>query len=394
MWRSFGAKFKSHPQMTAEFPSGASVQFKVCGSDRDITNFDGGQFSLVVFDEAQNHTDIQVRYLESRIRSKAKGPHQLIATCNPRADSHLMPFVLPYLDKVTGIPLPEMSGVERWYATYCGNLVLADTREELVEKYPGINPQTYTFISATIKDNPVMKVLNPGYVARLENLKRVERDRLLLGSWFAKPENSGYFKREWVTMIDEPPRKVSSRVRGMDLAATLPSESNPNPDFTASVLMSRTPEGRYVVEHVERYRKLPDGVLKQIVETSRIDGGDVPVYLPKDTGSGGATAFTFQARYLIENGVLVREDKVSGHAGKLQRFLPFASLAEAGLVDVVKGDWNEMWFNELEDFDNSRNIKDDMFDATSTCCKALMKSVQLPTFSLPNLSGASPVPTL
>lgn len=400
MWAKwFGAKFKSHPQMTATFPSGAQVQFKVCGADRDISNYDGGQFSMVIFDEAQNHTDTQIRYLESRIRSKAKGPHQLIATCNPRRDSHLMPFVDAYLDQLTGIPIPELSGKERYYGTYTGTLVIGETKEELIEKYPGIKPQSYTFISASIKDNPIMKILNPGYVARLENLKRVERERLLLGSWFAKESSSGYFKREWVTMVDAPPNVVTSRVRGMDIASSLASESNPNPDWTASVLISRSKSGRYTVEHVERYRSLPDGVLKNIAATSKKDfeiyGDLIPVVIPKDPGAGGATAHSFFVRHLSENNVIVRTEVQSGHSGKLQRFLPFAALAEAGLVDVVRNvDWNEMYFNELEDFDNSRNIKDDMFDATSSATKATMREIVLPTFTLPNMDMASSIPRL
>lgn len=398
MWAKwFGAKFKSHPQMTATFPSGAQVQFKVCGADRDISNYDGGQFSLVVFDEAQNHTDTQLRYLESRIRSKAKGPHQLIATCNPRRDSHLMPFVSAYLDQETGIPIPDMSGKERYYGTYAGTLVIADTKEELEVLYPGIKPQTYTFISATIKDNPIMKVLNPGYVARLENLKRVERERLLLGSWFAKEASSGYFKREWVTMVDHAPTDVVARIRGMDMASTLASESNPNPDWTASVMISRSKGGRYTVEHVERYRSLPDGVLKRIATTSKKDyeiyAQLVPVVIPKDPGAGGAVAHSFFTRHLTENNVIVRTEVQSGHSGKLQRFLPFAALAEAGLVDVVRSvEWNEMYFNELEDFNNTRSVKDDMLDSTSSSTKALMREIQLPTFALPNMSMASVIP--
>lgn len=399
MWRQFGATFKTHPQMTATFPSGAQVQFKVCGADRDITNYDGGQFSLVVFDEAQNHTDVQIRYLESRIRSQAKGPHQLCCTCNPRRDSHLMPFVNWYLDQETGIPIPERSGVERYYASYNGLMVFADTKEELLENYPGVRPQSYTFISATIKDNPRMKVLNPGYVARLENLKRVERERLLLGSWFAKEESSGYFKRDWCEIVDASPARVHSRHRGMDLASSLKSESNPNPDWTASVRISKGIDGYYYVEHVERYRQLTHGVLENIAECSKKDfyelGTKVPVTLPKDPGASGAQAAAFFVKTLVEKGVDVRSETVSGHTGKLARMQPFLSLAEAGWVKVVKGDWNEMWFNELEDYiDGNRNQKDDMWDATATAAKAIMKNNTMPTFSIPTFTGKSPLPSL
>lgn len=398
MWSQFGAKFKTHPTMTATFPSGAQVQFKVCGADRDITNFDGGQFSLVVFDEAQNHTDVQIRYLESRIRSQAKGPHQLIATCNPRRDSHLMPFVSWYLDQDTGIPIPERSGVERYYAAYCGSMVFGDTKEELLEKYPGISPQTYVFISATIKDNPRMKVLNPGYVARLENLKRVERERLLLGSWFAKQESQGLFRRSWCEIVDCVPANAVSRHRGMDLASTLASESNPNPDWTAAVRISKA-DGYYYVEHVERYRELTHSVLEHIADTSKRDyhelGVKVPVTIPKDPGAAAAAANMFFVKTLVEKGVDVRSEGVSGHTGKLARMQPFLSLAEAGWVRVVKGDWNEMWFNELEDYiDGNRNQKDDMWDATASAAKAVMKNNVMPSFSMAVYTQPSPIPSL
>lgn len=399
MWKEYGAKFKSHPQMTATFPSGAEVQFKVCGADRDINNFDGLQASLVVFDEAQWHSEVQIKYLESRIRSKAKGPHQLIATANPSRQAYLYQFVMPYLDMETGIPKPELSGIERYYAVYGGETVIADTKEELIEKYgPTIKPQTYTYISATVKDNPIMRILNPSYVDRLENLKRTERERLYLGSWHAKEESAGYFKRSWVEEIEKAPTYVTARVRGMDLAASLPSESYPNPDWSASILMSRTPDGFYIVEHVERYRKLSNGVLEHIVETDKKDksfGLNPTVYTPKDPGAGGDLASMYTIKYLVEHGVHARPDKTGSTTGKLAKMQPFLALAEGGWVKVVKGEWNEMWYNELEDYiDGNRQQKDDMWDATGTAAKALLKQVTMPTFSIPTLTQASPVPTI
>lgn len=399
MWeKDFGAVFKTHPNMQATFPSGAQVQFKVCGADRDISNYDGGQYSLVIFDEGQNHTETQIRYLSSRIRSKAKAPHQLILTCNPKSNhEYLLKFVRPYLDPITGIPTQESFAKEMWFGSYQGDTVVAETKAELETKYPGIFAQTYTFIAATIKDNPRMRLLRPEYVAKLENLKRVERERLLLGSWFAKESTAGFFKREWVEEIDSVPSNTTVRVRGMDLAGSLPSESYPNPDWTASVMMSRTADGFYIVEHGERYRKLINGVLEQIVETDKRDKsyGLIPtVYTPTDPGMAGRAANIFFIKYLIENGVDARTEQ-SNTTGKLSKMQPFLALAEAGLVKVVKGEWTEAWYNELEDYiDGNRQQKDDYWDATGTAAKALMKQVTLPTFSIPVFSNPSPIPTL
>lgn len=399
MWRAYGAKFKSHPQMTASFPSGAEVQFKVCQADRDINNFDGGQFSMVVFDEAQWHSEVQIKYLESRIRSKAKGPHQLVATANPSMQSYLYQFVKPYLDMETGIPRPELSGIERWYAVYAGTTVIGDSREELVARYgPDVRPQSYTYISATVKDNPIMRVLNPAYVDRLENLKRTERERLYLGSWHAKEESAGYFKRQWVEELLAPPDDVIQSVRGMDLAASLESEAYPNPDWTASVLISKTKSGFYVIEHVERYRKLTNSVLEHIVGTDVEDkefGRQSAVYIPQDPGAAGLISSMYITKYLVEHGVDARIDKKGSTTGKLAKMQPFLALAEAGLVKAVKGDHLEAWYNELEDYiDGNRNQKDDMWDATGTAVKALLRQVVLPTFVIPTLTQASPIPTI
>ena len=43
---------------------------------------------------------------------------------------------------------------------------------------------------------------NPGYVSFLKAQPRVEMERLLLGSWYARVEAAGHFKREWVSKSD------------------------------------------------------------------------------------------------------------------------------------------------------------------------------------------------
>jgi predicted phage terminase large subunit-like protein len=347
--------------MVITFPSGAQIQFKVSSGPKDTKNFDGLQASLVVFDEAQWHSQEEISYLESRIRSKAKGPHRLICTCNPLRTSPLYKFVEAYLDPDTGIPLPELSGKERYYAQVSGSYVFADTAEEIIEKYGSrVKPQTYCFISATIYDNPILIQKQPDYLDRLENLKRVERERLLLGSWHAKEENAGYFKREWVEIVDFPPNIVTSSVRSWDFAATLPSESNRDPDYSASVKMSRDKMGIYYIEDVYRFRKLTDGVLKEVVECAKSDGLDrVQVVIPRDSGAGGKTANAFYVRVLAEQGIAAKSVQISGHSGKIQRFLPFAALCESGSVKVVRGPWNDEFFQELEDFDGGRRGHDD-----------------------------------
>jgi phage terminase large subunit-like protein len=53
------------------------------------------------------------------------------------------------------------------------------------------------------------------------------------------------------------------------------------------------------------------------------------------------------------------------------------------MVRIVKGDWNDSFLAELEDFINDKNQKDDQVDATSDAFNTLCKQIQLPTFAVP-----------
>lgn len=225
-------------------------------------------------------------------------------------------------------------------------------------------------------------------------MPRVNKLRFLDGSWTARVEGSGFFRRTWCEIVDQAPGRVHKRVRSWDLAASLKTEANPNPDWTAGVKISRDKLGYYYVEDVNRFRALSDGVIKGIIHTAIDDGLDeCSVTIPKDPGAGGKAANSFQLKTLAENGIYATSVQVSGHSGKINRFKPFCTLAESGYVRVVRGDWNDAWFDELEAFEGLRENKDDQVDATADAFNTLSRSVVLPTFALPNLEQNSPIPT-
>lgn len=214
-------------------------------------------------------------------------------------------------------------------------------------------------------------------------------------SWTARQETTGYWKREWCEVIDRlpPDVKIVGRVRGYDLASTPEPDAmstNKNPDFTAGVLLCRDSLGTYYVEHVKRYRKRSGEVIQDVIDTAMYDGLDVPVVIPRDSGAGGVAYYQHLVRILSEQGVATKMDKMSGHSGKLQRFLPFASMCEAGNVKVIRGDWNDAFFEELENFEpNNRKQKDDQVDGVSAAFNSIAKQMVMPSFSLPDLSRTS-----
>ena len=107
-----------------------------------------------------------------------------------------MKFAQPfYLDQDTGI-IPELSGKERYYAQCNGDYVFGDSAQELIEKHgPNTKPSNiYFYLSNYLFKSGYVK-RNPEYLDRLENLDRVERERLLLGSWYAREQASAVFSK-------------------------------------------------------------------------------------------------------------------------------------------------------------------------------------------------------
>jgi predicted phage terminase large subunit-like protein len=401
IYSHFGGIFKVQT-LTWEFPNGATVTFKA--KPDDITEWQGLQATHILVDEIAEFSEEDILFMQGRIRgADYKGHMGLIGTCNPSRDSFLYKWVEYSLDPSTGVPMPGTEHRRRFFINKDNKIIWADSREELVdivrEKYgeeaaKKCKPLSFRYIPMTIYDNPILMKNNPGYLANLEGQSRVNQLRYIKGSWSARAEGSGFFRRNWIQFVDQPPVNPVGRVRSWDLAASVPSETNRDPDWTVGVLMSRDKYGVYYIEDVVRFRKLTDGVLQEIVKAAHSDGDATKVTIPRDTGAGGKTANAFFLRHLAEHGIAARSVVMSGHSGKLQRFLPFCTLAESGAVRVVKGGWNEEFLAELECFENIRNQKDDIVDSTSDAFNTLAREISLPTMSMPDLSGNSSIPVV
>lgn len=412
IYAHFDGEYRIQPMMWV-FPNGATIQFAAVPDD--LQEWQGLQATNILVDEAAEWTEKEILFLFSRLRgAEYQGHINITMTCNPSRDSFLYEWVKYSLDENTGIPLGGTEDITRYFINVAGKVYFANSKEELWEKHGepmglvllpegqkperNINyfmPKTFRFIPLTVYDNPILLKNNPGYLANLLSQPRVNQLRYLHGSWTARAEGSGYFRREWVEFVDFPPPNPTGRVRSWDLAASEPNEVNRDPDWTAGVKMCRGRDGYYYVEHVTRFRRLTDKVVQNIIKTA--DEDDVKhcrVTIPKDPGAGGKIANSFFLRTLAEHGIYAKSIQVSGHNGKISRFLPFCTLAESGYVRVVRGDWNEAWLTELEMFEGERNQKDDQVDATADAFNDLSKEVQLPTFALPSMEAASPVPKL
>ncbi len=378
--------------LTLVFSSGAQVQFTYLDKPADRMNLQGREYSAILFDECQQLEMDNVFYALSRLRSTMVDyPLQARATCNPDYDSFLRSFVEYSLDE-RGIPIRRDVYPNRYFVRTPSGIVWYDSLAEAQAAWgdkPDAGIKSWKFVPGSIFDNPKGLEQNKDYIATLKALPRVERERLLEGSWLARETASGYFKREWVNLVDSPNLAPDcKRVRAWDLAFSKPSEARPRVDATAGVLLSRQKSnGLVTVENVKVIRERVHEVEKLIFETASLDGKHVTVSLPLDPGATAGQYCRDLAKRLAEQGFHVRLTRPE--KSKQQRFLPFASVAEAKFVNVVKDDWTDGYFEELESMDFTNKFCDDQADATSDAFYWLVKGQDLPTIVAPNISVAS-----
>lgn len=398
----FGAKFGLQ-SLTWTFPNGATIKFMAIPDN--LREWQGLQATNILIDEAcPSFTQEQVLFLMSRLRgANYKGHLNLVMTCNPDRNSFLFDWVQYCLDPDTGVPKAGTEDITRWFVNVGGKILWGSSVQSLFEEHghgmtlgKDFRPLSFRFIPLTVYDNPILLKNNPTYLNNLLGQPRVNQLRYLHGSWTAIDTNNGFFKRDWVEIVDSPPANPIAKIRSWDLAASVPSETNPKVDWTSGTLMSRDREGYYYIEDVYRFQKLSDGVLKEIVKTSiDQDGDEIPISIPKDPGAAGKVANQYQVSYLIENGIrTVKTINTSGGSSKLNKFKPFSSMAENRKIRVVRGKWNEDFFTELEYFDGGRQGNDDQVDSTSDAFNTLCRQIQVPSFTMPTLSQPSIVPRI
>jgi predicted phage terminase large subunit-like protein len=184
------------------------------------------------------------------------------------------------------------------------------------------------------------------------------------------PREGGLFKRAWFRMLEAEPSAKRRKVRAWDLAATKKATSN-DPDWTAGVLMSRTSEGLFVIEGVERLRGSPMEVVATVKSRAATDGKAVTIRLPQDPGQAGKS----QAEQMVRDlaGYPVKVERPTGD--KATRAMPAAAQAEAGNVAILcTGDpdrdaWIGPFLDEVTMFPGAAH--DDQVDAMADALSEL-----------------------
>ena len=353
---------KLSPHRTWIFPTGATITFNHLHNEYDVNHWQGAQIPFIGYDELTHFEESQFWYMLSRNRSTCGVRPYIRATTNPDADSWVAELVDWYINPDTGYPIFERSGKIRWFVRIDGKLVWANSRQELLNDHPGLIPKSFTFIPATLSDNKILNDHDPEYRANLLQLNRVERERLLAGNWKIKHSTGSYFPQLCVQVISAIPTDVIMWVRRWDLAATEPSETNPSPSATASVLMGKRANGRIVIADGINIRKpanIVRDVLLNVATQDRSNYKRVITVIPQDPGQAGKDQSANLIAYLAGHRVkAVRET-----GPKETRAEPLSAQWQAGNIDVVEGVWNKNYLNEMASFPSEEH--DDYVDASS-----------------------------
>ena len=352
------------------WPKGGKIKMGHLEYEKTKLDWQGAQIPLILFDELTHFSMTQFFYLMSRNRSLCGVKPYIRCSTNPDADSWVASFISWWIDQETGFPIPERSGVVRWFVRINDEIIWGDSREELVERFrvqhlpldheEQPQPKSVTFIPGKLTDNPKLMKADPGYLANLKAMPRVEQGRLLGGNWKIRPAAGLYFKRHEVTMLRSiAPSDIVAMARRWDLAATEPTEENPNPDWTVGAKLALLKDGRTVVMDVRRAQIKSAKVRELVLNTAKADGVEVRIGIPQDPGQAGKDQYESYLALLRGYRVV----KVLETGDKVTRAEPFAAQWQGGAVCYLEGPWNEAFLLEYEQF--PEGAKDDQVDAGS-----------------------------
>ncbi len=384
MYAQYGV-IQNKIELTWNFPSGAEVKCHHLDNNQD--DWQGTQCTEFLVDEAQQCNEDDVWYLTSRLRSQSDRKHQLRLTCNPLNTS----FLCKWLQKAgylleSGLPDPDMDGVSTYMLELDGEFKFFKSKEEIQETYGkeiANYASSFVFYSANVYDNPYIRKHQPAYVHKLENLKKLEKERLLLGNWFAKLDSEGFIKRDWFQECNfsDVPMGLPT-IRCYDLASSPVSPAYRDPDWTRGVKATYDKAtGYFYILDMVSLRDRPARVQELIEGTADKDGKNVYVGIPIDAGQSGREVADNKRARLVARGF--KPVLCPARKSKLQRAEPFLMALQQGKVFVVPGVFEDHHYEEMENFTGARSPwHDDIVDSISDCWTQLTTGNLIPSIKM------------
>ena len=358
------------------FPTKARMGFGYLLNESALMGWKSAQIPLIMFDQLETFTERMFFYMTSRNRSSCGIRSYMRCTANP--EPNWLGEFLSWWIAEDGYADMERAGKMRAFVRPGDDLVWADTKAELIEQYPALEPKTVTFIPFTIYDNPILMEIDPGYLASLQALPFVDRERLLGdrvrgGNWKIKPSAGKVFNADWFEIVDAIPEGGIACLY-FDFAGTEKKALSHDPDFTAGVGMVYL--DNYFVSNLFHQQlgasvmdARTDEFILNFVEDNLKHGRRVIVRWEIEPGSASLRDSAARVKRLTgidARGVRKGEDKLTA-------WKPLAAQAEIGRVKVLKSAWAKSFIGQLHGVPELPH--DDIADAAAGAFRALVSEI-------------------
>ncbi len=250
----------------------SQIIFGYCDNDNDLRRYQGNEYDVIFIDEATQFLWEWFDKLKPCVRGVNNFPRHIYLTCNPGDVGHAWVKRL-FIDR---------------------------------DFQPDEDPDDYTFIAATVYDNPALLESDPEYVKNLESLSPQLRDAWLYGKW---DSFIGQYFTEWRAAVHIaepfPIPQTWRRYFAMDYGL----------DMLAGYLIAVSPEGQaFVYREIYQSGLIISDAAKAI--KSMCDGEEIYEHLaPPDMWNRRQETGKSVAEIFQENGVYLTKasnERVAG----------------------------------------------------------------------------------
>jgi len=181
-----------------KFPAGSSLQFGHIQRNLDVRKYQGAELAYIGFDELTHFEQEQFIYLLSRNRTTCGIRPYIRASTNPQGSGWVKDmiqwWIYPddyHIDALRGAPIPERSGVLRYFFMRENKFVWADSplqlrelmTDEERESLSEGNIKSMSFIGGKLDDNQELLNVDPSYKGALMAQDATQQAQLLRGLW-------------------------------------------------------------------------------------------------------------------------------------------------------------------------------------------------------------------
>lgn len=186
----------------------------------NVHQWQGSQVTYFAWDEITHFLQRMFEYVTfSRGRSGCEIPAYSRASCNPDPGWVKTSYLAPWVDKTFKGDRAQPGETLYFLRGDDDNLLWVPRGTP--------DAQSIVFIPSRVTDNQIMLRRNPGYIAKLKAMPRVERERLLEANWDVKAEGLVYpeaFEEEFNVIVDDfgPRGEQPANEGGIDFGFTNP----------------------------------------------------------------------------------------------------------------------------------------------------------------------------